>query len=246
MAANKPEEGMKDMSYTKIGLIGAMEEEIALLVSQMDNISRRAEAGIRFMEGSFCGKTVVVCKSGVGKVNAAVTTQLLISVFGVEAVVFTGVAGALDPELEVGDLVVSSDCMQHDMDAAALGYSRGVIPYQERSVFAADAYLQELALQAGERLFPGRIRLGRVLSGDQFIANREVGAALRNELSGACAEMEGAAVAQVCDMNGVPFVVIRSMSDKADGSAHISYAEFVPEAAANSCRLVEAMVQELS
>ncbi|MDF2926835.1 MAG: nucleosidase [Paenibacillaceae bacterium] len=233
------------MSYGKIGIIGAMQEEIELLVRDMSCTSRRTEAGIDFIEGEFCGKRVAVCKSGVGKVNAAVTTQLLILACQAEAVVFTGVAGALDPALEVGDLVVSADCMQHDVDAAALGFPRGIIPYQETSVFVADPKLRQVAYEAGQRLFPGRVRLGRVLSGDQFIADKTLGTSLHQELSGACAEMEGAAVAQVCVMNGIPFVVIRAMSDKADGSADVSFAEFTELASRKSHQLVEAMLTAL-
>lgn len=236
---------MKVRPFGKLGIIGAMPEEIVLLEQQMSQASVREKAGIAFFEGQFCGKNVVVCKSGVGKVNAAVTSQLLIDLFGVEAVIFTGVAGALSPELEVGDIVVSYDCVQHDMDASALGFPRGVIPFQTDWCFAADRSLKELAYDAGNHLFPGRVRLGRVLSGDQFIADPATVAWLNRELQGACAEMEGAAVAQVCVMNGVPFVVIRSMSDKADGSAHVSFAEFTVLAAERSHRIVEEMVRRM-
>lgn len=234
------------MNCGKIGIIGAMEEEVALLVQQMEGASEATKAGILFVEGSICGMQAVVCRSGVGKVNAAVAAQLLIQSFGAEAIVFTGVAGALDPELEVGDMVISSDCMHHDMDVRALGFSLGTIPYQETSVFAADPGLRELAWEAGQRLFPGRLRLGRVLSGDQFIADKSAGAFLHRELKGMCAEMEGAAVAQVCAMNKIPYVVIRSMSDKADGSAPGSFAAFTAQASRNSCRLVEELLKALS
>lgn len=233
------------MTYGRIGIIGAMAEEIALLVKHMEGAAARTKAGIAFISGSFFGQPVVVCKSGVGKVNAAVTTQILIDAFGAEAVIFTGVAGALDPELEVGDLVVSEDCVQHDMDATALGYPKGTIPFQDTSVFAADPELKRLAYDAGMKLFQGRTRLGRVLSGDQFIADQEAVAGLRESLKGTCTEMEGAAVAQVCSMNGIPFVVIRSMSDKADGSAHMSFAEFTELAAERSYRIVEEMIRSL-
>lgn len=233
------------MKVTKLGLIGAMVEEIGLIEQHMTVAGRSEKAGIAFIEGQFCGKSVVLCKSGVGKVNAAVCTQILIDTYGVDAVIFTGVAGALDPELEVGDIVVSGECVQHDMDVTALGYPKGTIPFQETSVFQADETLTRLALDAGHKIFQGRIKLGRVLSGDQFIADRALVGKLRDELQGTCAEMEGAAVAQVCSMNGVPFVVIRSMSDKADGSAHVSFAEFTVQASENSYRIVEEMVKSL-
>ncbi|PYI54421.1 5'-methylthioadenosine/adenosylhomocysteine nucleosidase [Paenibacillus flagellatus] len=228
--------------WNKIGLIGAMVEEIQRIEERLESRTVTDKAGIRFMEGTFCGKPVVLCKSGVGKVNAAVCTQLLIDRFGVDAVVFTGVAGALDPSLDIGDIVISTDCQQHDMDASPLGFPRGTIPFAETSVFPAHPELVRLAVEASERLAEGRTLQGRVLSGDQFVADRETVRLLHERLGGACTEMEGSAVAQVCAMNGVPYVVIRSMSDKADGSAHVNFAEFAVQAADRSYRIVERMI----
>ncbi|MFD0697206.1 5'-methylthioadenosine/adenosylhomocysteine nucleosidase [Paenibacillus sp. GCM10027628] len=233
------------MTWSKIALIGAMNEEIQLLLSHMSQVTETIKAGITFHEGEYFGKQVVVCRTGVGKVNAAVTTQILIAEFGVEAIIFTGVAGALDPELNIGDIVVSNECLQHDMDVTALGFPRGVIPYEAKSTFVADRQLVELAVASGEKLFAGKVKLGRVLSGDQFIASREVVAGLHQELDGACVEMEGASVAQVCSMHAIPFVVIRSMSDKADGSAHVNFAEFTVQASENSYKMVEDIVKQL-
>lgn len=228
-----------------IGLIGAMAEEVELILRHMDGKSEITKAGIRFTEGTFCGRRVVVVKSGVGKVNAAVCTQILIDRFGVDAVIFTGVAGALDPELEIGDIVISSECMHHDMDVTALGFPLGTIPYESVSVFPSDPRLARLALEASGELYPGRTRQGRVLSGDQFIADRERVKQLHEQLQGACTEMEGAAVAQVCTMNGVPHVIIRSMSDKADGSAHVNFEQFTVQASERSYRIVERMLRKL-
>lgn len=233
------------MTWKKLALIGAMNEEIELLVAHMANVRETVKAGITFREGTYFGKEVVVCRTGVGKVNAAVTTQILIDAFAVEAIIFTGVAGALDPELNIGDLVVSTECMQHDMDVTPLGFARGIIPYEAKSVFAADVKLVELAAASGEKLFPGKVKQGRVLSGDQFIANREVVADLHKTLEGVCVEMEGASVAQVCSMNAIPYVVLRSMSDKADGSAHVNFGEFTVQASENSYKMVEDIVKQL-
>lgn len=219
-----------------------MDEEIAFFHEYLSEVRTSRHAGIEYREGTLFGREAVVCKCGVGKVNAAVCTQVLIDRFAVEAIVFTGVAGALDPKLAIGDVVVSSECMQHDMDVSALGYARGVIPYQELSVFPADPTLRDLALRAGEALFPGRMSCGRVLSGDQFIASRGKVEELHRELGGSCAEMEGAAVAQVCAANRIPYVVIRSMSDKADGSAPENFSDFVGRAAENSFRLVRELL----
>lgn len=227
------------------GLIGAMDEEIELFLDHMKDVRLHEKAGIVFREGEFLGKRVVLCKSGVGKVNAAVCTQMLIDRFAVDAVIFTGVAGALDPVLNIGDIVVSVDCMQHDMDASVLGFPKGTIPFAAKSLFAADLQLAERAFSSSEKLFPGRTKKGRVLSGDQFIANRDIVKQLHEQMEGACTEMEGGAVAQVCSMNGVPFVVIRSMSDKADGSAHVNFTEFALQASRNSYRIVEDMLRQL-
>ncbi|WP_276352651.1 5'-methylthioadenosine/adenosylhomocysteine nucleosidase [Cohnella caldifontis] len=233
------------MRIGTIGIIGAMKEEIDLLLQEQQDTAEERHAGIAFHTGRLHGRRVVSCKSGVGKVNAAVCTQLLIDRFGVDAVLFTGVAGALDPQLEIGDIVVSRSCVQHDMDVTPLGFARGVIPYQEVSEFPSDPELIRLAEQAGERVFPGRCRIGKVLSGDQFIADRETVRKLHEEMQGTCTEMEGASVAQVCHMNGIPHVIIRSMSDKADGSAHVNFAEFTVEAANRSFAIVSDMVKRM-
>jgi adenosylhomocysteine nucleosidase len=225
-----------------IGLIGAMDEEIKLLLERMEDKETTVKAGIHYYIGNILGKSVVLCKSGVGKVNAAVTTQILLDTFGVSRVLFTGVAGAVHPELNIGDIVISSACVQHDMDATALGFSRGEIPYQENSVFQADPALMKLAEQACHEVGQ-KYLIGRVLSGDQFISNAEIVANLREELDGACVEMEGAAVAQVCNMNATPFVIIRSMSDKSDGSAHVNFKEFTVESSQRSHAILEFMLQ---
>lgn len=228
-----------------IGLIGAMDAEIELLLGQLENQEQIVKAGISYLTGGIQGKRVVVCKSGVGKVNAAVTTQILIDTFGVSKVVFTGVAGALHPQLDIGDIVISASCLQHDMDVSPLGFARGVIPYQEVSDFPADAALVQLAEEACKALSVERYVVGKVLSGDQFIASRDTVKLLHEQLDGACAEMEGAAVAQVCYMNDVPYVVIRSMSDKADGSAHINFPEFTAKASERSYDIVYYMLNRL-
>jgi adenosylhomocysteine nucleosidase len=234
-----------EINNSTIGLIGAMDEEIKLLLAGMEDSEEITKAGIRFVRGFFHGKSVVVCKSGVGKVNAAMTTQILIDQFGASKVLFTGVAGALHPDLDIGDIVISTKCIQHDMDVSALGYARGIIPYQEISIFPADEQLVTLAEKACREISIGKYLLGIVLSGDQFIANRDIVALLHNEMGGACVEMEGAAVAQVCFMNNIAFVIIRSMSDKADGSAHMNYAEFTRASSQRSHAILEHMIRQL-
>lgn len=227
---------------TMIGVIGAMKEEIEHFLAHMENINEVQQAGITFQTGRFHGRDIVLVKSGIGKVNASVCTQILIDRFGVARIIFTGVAGALHPDLDIGDIVVSKDLMHHDMDVTALDYARGVIPDFPESIFKADAELVALAEKASEQVVDRKVIVGRILSGDTFVADREQVKWLHQELGGACTEMEGAAVAQVAYMNRVPFVVIRSMSDKADGSAHVNYREFVEVAAKKSFEIVEKMI----
>jgi len=231
------------VNYTKIGLIGAMEEEIERFAHRMEGAKETVKAGITYAQGEWNGKQVILCKCGVGKVNAAVCTQILIDTFGVDAIIFTGVAGALHPELNIGDIVISTDCQQHDMDATALGYAKGEIPFAPASVFEADSTLVEAARRAGEALYPGLIYMGRVLSGDQFISDRAKVAELYETFGAMCVEMEGSAVAQVCNLNNIPFVVLRSLSDKADGSAEVNFREFTKLASERSASIVERMLQ---
>lgn len=232
------------MAFNRIGIIGAMAEEIELLHQNVKNIKEKTQASVTYYEGTLHGVDVVYCKSGVGKVNAAICTQVLLS-FDVDCVLFTGVAGALDPSLNVGDIVISSSAMQHDVDVSPLGLAKGIIPFQEVSDFPADDALIELAKSAGDALFPDRTLVGRVVSGDQFIANVDKVKELYEQFGGVCAEMEGAAVAQVCAANDIPFIVIRSMSDKADGSADVTYTEFVVTAANNSYAMIDRIVSTI-
>jgi adenosylhomocysteine nucleosidase len=237
--------GAFDVKINKIGLMGAMTEEIALFSQYISQTTTEELAGITFVLGAWDGIPIVLCKSGVGKVNAAICAQLLIQKYEVECILFTGVAGAVNPNLEIGDVVISTDCMHHDMDVTALGFTKGIIPFASQSIFPANPALVEEAFQAGEQLYPGNISRGRVLSGDQFIANRNKVRELHQNFQGDCVEMEGAAVGQVCHMNQVPFVILRSMSDKADGSAHMNFTEFTQLASERSAALVQRMILRL-
>ncbi|MNK25680.1 Aminodeoxyfutalosine nucleosidase [compost metagenome] len=229
---------------TTLGLLGAMDEEIALLLADMESKETVHFSGITFTKGSLYGKQVVVCKSGVGKVNAAVTTQVLIDRFGVSAILFTGVAGAANPDLNIGDIVISSSCQQHDMDVTALGFPKGVIPYQEVSDFPADRTLVKLAEAACSRICKDhKFIVGRVLSGDQFVADHAIVQSLYETLGGACVEMEGSGVAQVSHLNNIPYVVLRSMSDKADGTANVNFAEFTVEASRRSYEILRDILE---
>jgi adenosylhomocysteine nucleosidase len=233
------------VKVSTIGLMGAMDEEVELFLHKLTNTNSQILSGILFTQGEWHGKRVILCKCGVGKVNAAVCTQLLIQHFHVDCIIFTGVAGALDPRLDIGDIIISTDCTQHDMDVTALGFPLTTIPYAEHSIFPADPWLINQASGLAEQMYPGQIYRGTILSGDQFIANRAKVIELHQNLNGICVEMEGAAVGQVCHMNQIPFVIIRSISDKADGSAHVNFSEFIKHASQRSANLVEKLIEHI-
>lgn len=221
-----------------------MAEEIAHLRKDLGAEQVEVHAGITFYVGTLHGCSVVLCQSGVGKVNAAVTTQLLADRFQVTHLVFTGIAGALDEQLNVCDIVISEDAIQHDMDATALGFEKGQIPMQSApSLFKADQNLVQLATEAANRVLSCQVKKGRVLSGDQFIADYDLSQSLREEFNGSCVEMEGASVAQVASMNAIPFVVIRAISDKANEEATMSFTEFTKRASEQSYQLVSGMLK---
>lgn len=230
----------------KIGIIGAMEIEVAALKEQMENVTQVKKASMEFNQGILNGKEVVVVRSGIGKVNAAVCTQILIDDFQVEAVINTGIAGSLKNEINIGDIVVSTDALQHDMDARKFGYPKGQIPQMEVFSFTADEALRETAVRVCRKVNPDiEVFEGRVVSGDQFVADAEVKEEIVSEFSGYCTEMEGAAIAQAAYLNGVPFVVLRAISDKADNSATMDYPTFERKAAEHCVNLVGEMLREL-
>ncbi len=226
-----------------IGLIGAMAEEIELLRQMEDGVTTQI-AGTEFTRGTIAGKEVVLAFSGIGKVNAAICAQVMVSVFGVDKVIFTGVAGGIAAELAIGDIVVSGDTAYYDMDVTALGYELGMIPRQRLRFFAGDPALIAACRQA-EATLPVKVLVGRVLTGDSFIADPERARKLRDTLDGHCIDMEGAAVAQVCTLNRVPFVIIRSLSDRADQKADIDYKASVRLAAANAANLARRVVEAI-
>lgn len=225
-----------------VGIIGAMDEEIELYQKEMTEVDELEKAGLMYYRGKWMGKDIVLCKSGVGKVNAAICTQILIDHFKVQSVIFTGVAGGVDPILNIGDIIISTDCLQHDIDASPLGFKRGDIPFAATSVFKANETLIQLAERSAQSVEGVHAVTGRVVSGDQFIADRERVKSLYEQFEAACVEMEGSAVGQVCYLNHVPFVIIRSLSDKADGTAHTNFLEFTALASERSFQIVKEMV----
>lgn len=230
----------------KIGIIGAMEEEVKALREKLTDAKLLRKASMDFYSGMLNGVEAVVVRSGIGKVNAGICTQILADVYQVDAVINTGIAGSLKAEINIGDIVISTDTLQHDMDATGFGYEPGVIPQMETSCFQADEELIQKAKAACKEAVPDiRIFTGRVVSGDQFISDRSVKARIAEQFDGMCTEMEGAAIAQAAYLNHIPFVIIRAISDKADDSATVDYPTFERQAIAHSVALVENLTGRL-
>ncbi|MDR3412778.1 MAG: 5'-methylthioadenosine/adenosylhomocysteine nucleosidase [Formivibrio sp.] len=228
-----------------IVILGAMDSEISSFLSVMDNAKILHWNGFDHHQGTIEGRAVLVSKSGVGKVMAAMMTQHLIDAYHPLAVLFTGLAGSLQPHIAIGDTLIASDLVQHDMEASGIGFPRGQIPFSDWRFLPADPRLLHLASEFVP--YQGKLHLGRICTGDQFISHREMAshAYLADELAGDGVEMEGASVAQVCAINDVPCLVARTISDKADGSAGVNFEEFLPLASHNSLDLVRYMLPQL-
>ncbi len=230
-----------------VGIIGAMEEEVNILKDTLKLYKQHKRAKMEFYVGKSFGKEIVLVRSGIGKVNAAVCAQVLISEFHVDTIINIGVAGAIYEELEVGDIVISEDVVEHDFDATSFeGYKLGEIPRMKDSIFPGDKELVEIAYCAGENPeITHKTFKGRILSGDIFVACPEKKDFLWKEFRGYCTEMEGAAIGHTCYLNNIPFVIIRAMSDKADGTANISFNEFLNEAVKNSTNIVLNILKQI-
>ena len=227
----------------KLGIIGAMADEVALL-KQHTNVAESVErCGTTYTVGTLNGHDVVLVVCGVGKVNAAVCAQVLVDCFEVTHLVFTGVAGSLNAKIDICDIVVSTDCVQHDMDASGLGYAPGIIPYQEVSFFTADDMLRSTVVRAVHEAAPEvKVFEGRIASGDQFVSDALAKERIVRQFGALCCEMEGGAIAQVCRLNNIPFVIIRAISDKADDSEEMSFMEFATAAAARCASITRFML----
>ena len=228
-----------------IGIIGAMEIEVEKIREQITDGKMTSKAGMEFYTGTLYGKEVTVVRSGVGKVNAGICTQILIDLFQADAIINTGIAGSLKNEINIGDIVLSTDALQHDVDASGFGYAPGVIPQMKESVFQGDKHLIELAEKCHKVCPEIHIFKGRVISGDQFISDKKKKEQLAKDFQGFCTEMEGAAIAQAAYLNQVPFLIVRAISDKADDSAAMDYPAFEAMAVENSVKLLSAMVQSM-
>ena len=229
-----------------IGLMSAMHEELALLLDAMPDEQRVRVAGRDFWQGHWQGRPVVAVLSRIGKVAAATTATVLIERFGVRNIVFTGVAGGIGPGVRVGDVVLASSFVQHDMDASPL-FPRHEVPLYGRSRFATDAALTARLAQAARAALPGAgFHQGLIVSGDRFVATTAEARALQAELPDALAvEMEGAAIAQVCHDYGVAYAAVRTVSDRADDAAHGDFTTFIEQVASrHSAAIVRALLEQ--
>ncbi len=227
----------------KVGIIGAMELEVSALKGQIKGITVKKKAGMEFCEGTIGGVNVVVVRCGIGKVNAALCVQILCDDFGVSHVINTGVAGSLNNDLNIGDILISKDAVHHDVDVTIFSYKIGEVPQLGVREFPADQGLISAAEKAIKENQPDlNYRVGRVASGDQFISSSEVKDRIIKNFEADCAEMEGASIAHGAYLNGIPFVIIRAISDKADGSAEQDYPTFEKAAAAHCAKLVADML----
>ncbi|MGF1726437.1 5'-methylthioadenosine/adenosylhomocysteine nucleosidase [Photobacterium nomapromontoriensis] len=229
-----------------IGIVGAMDVEVEALLPIIEHQKVKTIGSHQFYIGELQGRPVVVTKSGVGKVNAAMTTTLLIENFGVESLIFTGIAGASDPKLEPLDVVISTRLVQHDVDLTAFDRPKGLLPDYKDRYFYADSALQKYAFDAAvETLGNDAVYQGIIASGDQFIASKAVVTEIYQEFDAMAVEMEGAALGQVADAFKVPYVVIRTISDKADGSAEMTYSDLKKATADNSARITLNMLKRM-
>ncbi len=238
-----PDCSSKAESTIKTGIIGAMDEEVDSLKKAVSDVKITSICGMDFYEGMLDGQNVVVVKCGVGKVNAGTCAQILISIFGVNRVINTGVAGSLDASIDIGDIVVSTDAVQHDFDLTPLGFAPGTLFETGLQALPADSSLRESAVNAVRQCAPEvHVFEGRICTGDQFIASTQQKEAITSVFGGLCCEMEGGAIAQICYLNEVPFVIIRAISDKADNSAEMNYTEFEHAAAVHCAAITRYMI----
>lgn len=230
----------------KLGIIGAMAIEVELLKDHMQQKVVTTHAAMEFCDGILEGLPVVVVQCGVGKVNAALCVQVLCNCYGVTHLLNTGIAGSLCGELDIGDLVVSSDAVYHDFDCCNFGYPHGKVPGMDVVAFPADAHMIQQALLAAEQVHPGHVKMGTVATGDQFVCTKEMKSDIEKMTGALCTEMEGAAIAHAAYRNGVPFVILRAISDKADDSAEMDYPTFEREAAYRCAKVAQNIAKQFA
>ncbi|TWI56312.1 5'-methylthioadenosine/S-adenosylhomocysteine nucleosidase [Halalkalibacter nanhaiisediminis] len=229
----------------KIGIIGAMDEEVELIKGKLEKREDTAIAGCEFHQGTINGTDIILLKSGIGKVNAAIGTTLLIQLFQPDHIINTGSAGGFNESLKVGDIVISTEVRYNDVDATVFGYEFGQVP-QMPAYYEPNAELMEVAKKAAEKVGIHAVT-GLILSGDSFMSDHSRVEELKTRFNNPyCAEMEAGAIAQVCHQFDIPFVIIRSLSDIAGSDAKVSYDQFLETASVNSAKQVLLMIEALS
>lgn len=233
------------MSMKTVAVIGAMAQEIELLKEKMSEVNEVRFGKFTAYEGRFADKRMVLVLSGIGKVNASVSTAWVIHQFQPDCVINTGSAGGLGKGLKVGDVIIGERVAHHDVDVTAFGYEWGQVP-QLPAAFESDGQLTAAAKEAAQVFEGAAVSCGLIVSGDQFVHSSERVAEIRNRFDGVQAvEMEAAAIAQACHQLDVPFVVIRAVSDSADEKADISFEEFLKTAAVSSAKMVMKLMEKL-
>jgi adenosylhomocysteine nucleosidase len=236
-----------------LAVMGAMAEEVALLRGEMTAVSEDRHAGIIVAKGDFRGTPIVLAQCGIGKVNAAICTQMMVTIYRPRALVFSGVAGGLLPNMQVGDLVIASHLIQFDIDLTAFGRRHGELPDGDRMIQSCPK-LVEKAADAFDAAFGSategdtapNLMIGTVVSGDRFVEDSKTLRWLQREFGALATEMEGAAVGYTCQLNGVPFVVTRGLSDTANESAPTDFKDNLHRVCRNSFRLMDALIPSLA
>lgn len=239
-------ENMENME--NIAIIGAMDSEISNLKSMIENIEEIEIAGIIFYKGKLCGKNIVLLKSGIGKVNSAVASTIAIERFKAKKIIFTGVAGSANPNYDIADIVISKDLIEHDFDTSELDGDELTVLVKgcDKNYYPADKYLIELAKTSAEKVIKNnKVYIDTIATGDQFVGDGEKVKYIRGKFKAGAIEMEGASVGHAALMYKIPFVVIRSLSDKADSNAVIDFPKFVMEASQNSTKIVIEMLKNI-
>lgn len=229
-----------------IGIIGAMDEEVEILLSKMKLEKVQVKANMRFNSGKLYDSEIVVVRSGIGKVNAAICAQILIDDFNVDIIINVGVAGGTAEDIYPGDVVIANSLVQHDVDTSAFGDKIGQIPRMNTYDFKCDRDLIERAQMACKKIENIKNFTGRIVTGDQFICSTEKIKYLNREFNALACEMEGGSIAQVAYLNNIPFVIIRSISDNANNGASMDYKKFAPIAIRNSTEILKNMIMNLS
>ncbi|ASJ22227.1 5'-methylthioadenosine/S-adenosylhomocysteine nucleosidase [Brachyspira hampsonii] len=232
----------------RIAIIGAMDSEITNFKGMIENIEEIEIANIIYYKGTLCGKNIVLLKSGIGKVNAAIATTIAIERFNVEKIIFTGVAGSGNPDYDISDIVISKDLIEHDFDTSDLDGEELTVLVKgyNKNYYPADASLIQLAKESAQKVIKeNKVYIDTIATGDQFVGNNQKVKQIHNKFKAGAIEMEGAAVAHAALMYKVPFVVIRSLSDKADSDAVVDFPKFVVKSAQNSMKIVVEMLENM-